>query len=124
VVDVVATSALDSGLTRVTVTVANRGYLSTGFLASAKDLTHNEPLWADARGEGCELADPAQAHVAIGHLDGWGRGLFSGAGAIYYAYGRGTTGAKTLAWVVRGHGTLELRVGSCRVGWVTRRVTV
>ena len=123
-VDVAATSALDSGLTRVTVTVANRGYLSTGFLASAKDLTHNEPLWADARGEGCELADPAQAHVAIGHLDGWGRGLFSGAGAIYYAYGRGTTGAKTLAWVVRGHGTLELRVGSCRVGWITRRVTV
>ena len=115
---------LESGLTRVTVTVENRGYLPTGILASAKELTHNEPLWADARGEGCELADPAHAHVAIGHLDGWGRGLFSGAGAIYYAYGRGTTGAKTVSWVVQGKGTLELRVGSCRVGWTTQRVEV
>ena len=124
IVDAVETSALDSGLTRVTVTVENRGYLPTGFLASAKDLTHNEPLWADAHCEGCELTDPAHAHVAIGHLDGWGRGLFSGAGAIYYAYGRGTTGAKTVSWVVRGSGTLDLRVGSCRVGWTTRRVMI
>jgi hypothetical protein len=82
------------------------------------------PLWADARAEGRELTDPAQAHVAIGHLDGWGRGLFSGAGAIYYPYSRGTTGAKTVSWGVRGKGTLELRVGSCRVGWITRRVTI
>ena len=124
VVDTVETSALDSGLTRVTVIVENHGYLPTGFLASAKDLSHNEPLWADVRCEGCKLTDPAQAHLAIGHLDGWGRGLFSGAGAIYYAYGRGTTGAKTVSWVVRGSGTLELRVGSCRVGWITRRVTI
>ena len=116
--------ALGQGLTRIGATVENRGYLPTQILASAKDLTHNEPLWADVACEGCELADPALAHVAIGHLDGWGRGLFSGAGAIYYAFGRGTTGAKSLAWVVHGKGTVELRVGSCRVGWVTRRVVV
>jgi hypothetical protein len=124
VVDAVKTEALASGLTRVTVTVENRGYLPTGVLASAKDLTHNEPLWADARAEGCELADPAQAHVAIGHLEGWGRGLFSGTGALYYALSRGTTSAKTLSWVVRGAGTLDLRVGSCRVGWIARRIEV
>jgi hypothetical protein len=124
VVDAVKTEALASGLTRVTVTVENRGYLPTGVLASAKDLTHNEPLWADARAEGCELADPAQAHVAIGHLEGWGRGLFSGTGALYYALSRGTTSAKTLSWVVRGSGTLDLRVGSCRVGWIARRIEV
>ncbi|MET0344920.1 MAG: M14 family metallopeptidase [Casimicrobiaceae bacterium] len=116
--------ALGHGLTRIGATVENRGYLPTQILASAKDLTHNEPLWADVTCEGCELADPALAHVAIGHLDGWGRGLFSGAGALYYAFGRGTTGAKSLAWIVHGKGTMELRVGSCRVGWITRRVAV
>jgi len=122
--DAVDVTTLGQGLTRIGVTVENRGYLSTQILPSAKDLTHNEPLWADVACDGCELADPALAHVAIGHLDGWGRGLFSGAGALYYAFGRGTTGAKSLAWVVRGTGTVELRVGSCRVGWITRRVDV
>ena len=43
------TAPLEPGLTRVTVTVENRGYLPTGILASAKELTHNEPLWADAQ---------------------------------------------------------------------------
>jgi zinc carboxypeptidase len=122
--EAVDVTELSPGLTRIGATVENRGYLSTQILASAKDLTHNEPLWADVACTGCELADPALAHVAIGHLDGWGRGLFSGAGALYYAFGRGTTGAKSLAWIVRGKGTVELRVGSCRVGWITRRVEV
>ena len=49
-----------------------------------RTLTHNEPLWADARCDGCELADPDLAHREIGHLDGWGRGLFDGSGALYY----------------------------------------
>ena len=115
---------LADGLTRVTATVANHGYLPTMILASAKELTHNEPLWMDVRCDGCELADPALAHVSVGHLDGWGRGLFSGAGAIYYAFGRGTTGARTLTWIVRGKGTVDLTAGSCRVGHVTKRVTI
>jgi hypothetical protein len=123
-VEAIDVTPLGTGLTRVTVTVGNRGYLPTQILASAKDLTHNEALWADAKCDGCELADPSHAHVAIGHLDGWGRGLFSGAGALYYSHSRGTTGAKSVAWVVRGKGTVELRVGSCRVGWTTRRVEI
>ncbi len=124
VVDAVATTALGSGLTRVTLTVENHGYLPTFILSSAKALTHNEPLWADAACEGCELSDPGLAHREIGHLDGWGRGLFDGSGAIYYAQTRGTTGARTVSWVVRGRGVLVLRVGSCRVGWTTRRVEI
>ena len=123
-VEAVEVTPLGQGLTRIAVTVENRGYLPTYVLSSAKALSHNEPLWADATCDGCQLADPSRAHVEIGHLDGWGRGLFSGAGALYYAYGRGTTGAKSLAWVVHGRGRVNLRVGSCRVGWVERSVEV
>ena len=124
VVDSVETTALSTGLTRVTLTVANHGYLPTFILASAKALTHNEPLWADASCDGCELAEPGLTHREIGHLDGWGRGLFDGSGALYYQHTRGTTGARTVAWVVRGRGTLNIRVGSCRVGWTTRRIEI
>ena len=124
VIDDIETEVLSQGVTRVTVTVANHGYLPTFILASAKDLTHNEPLWADVSCDGCELAEPGQAHREIGHLDGWGRGLFDGSGAIYYMLTRGTTGARTVSWVVRGSGAVDLRVGSCRVGWITRRVPI
>lgn len=124
VVDAVQTAALSPELTRVTVTVANHGYLPTYILASAKELTHNEALWADASCSGCELADAGHAHREIGHLDGWGRGLFDGSGALYSALTRGTTGARTLSWVVRGRGVLSLRVGSCRVGWTTREISI
>jgi hypothetical protein len=124
VVDPVETASLSPELTRVTVTVANHGYLPTYVLASARALTHNEPLWADAQCTGCELADPELAHREIGHLDGWGRGLFDGSGALYYTRTRGTTGSRTVSWVVRGRGVLNLRIGSCRVGWTTRDVEI
>ena len=73
---------------------------------------------------GCELADPDLAHREIGHLDGWGRGLFDGSGALYYTRTRGTTGARTMSWVVRGRGVVSLKVGSCRVGWTTRDIQI
>ena len=124
VVDPVDIAGLSPELTRVTVTVANHGYLPTYVLASAKALTHNEPLWADVQCTGCELAEPELAHREIGHLDGWGRGLFDGSGALYYTRTRGTTGARTLSWVVRGKGMVSLRIGSCRVGWTTREIEI
>jgi len=106
------------------VTVANHGYLPTFILDSAKALTHNEPLWTDVVCEGCELTEPSLAHREIGHLDGWGRGLFSGAGALYYMQTQGTTGARTVSWVVSGRGTITVRAGSCRVGWTTQRIEI
>ncbi|HET9045756.1 MAG TPA: M14 family metallopeptidase [Casimicrobiaceae bacterium] len=112
------------GLTRVTATVENRGYLPTFVLSSAKALSHNEPLWADVTCTKCELVDPALAHREIGHLDGWGRGLFDGSGALYYAYTRGTTGARTFKWTLRGKGSIDLKVGSCRVGWTSQKVNI
>jgi hypothetical protein len=37
---------------------------------------------------------------------------------------RGTTGARTVSWVVRGRGVVRLKVGSCRVGWTLRDIQI
>ena len=115
----------DDGVARVTVTVRNDGYLPTYVLSSAKQLAHNEPLYVDAEASGCTLIDEARdKHREIGHLDGWGRGLFDGTGAMFYISGRGNTANHTLSYAVRGRGTLVLRIGSCRVGWIDTLVEV
>jgi hypothetical protein len=111
-------------VTRIDVTVENRGYLPTYVLSSAKKLAWNEPLYADVEADGCALIDAGEAHREIGHLDGWGRGLHDGTGALYYMRSRGTSGARTVTWTVRGRGRLRLRVGSCRVGWISQVVEV
>lgn len=115
---------LGDGLCRVELTVENHGYLPTYVLASAKHLQDNEPLWAEASARGCELTDPDDARREIGHLDGWGRGRGDGTGSTFYLRTRGSTGRRTVRWTVRGEGVLDVRVGSCRVGWTDHRVEV
>lgn len=109
---------LGGELARVSVDVENQGYLPTFVLGSARELSHNEPLYAEVTVEGCELAGDARREV--GHLEGWGRGLYDGTGALYFLRSRGSTGRARVSYVVRGRGTLTLSVGSCRVGWVER----
>lgn len=115
----VAEQALGEGLREVRVTVENHGYLPTWVLNGARSLPWNEPLYLDARAEGCALQGPS--HREVGHLDGWGRGLH-GAGSIFFLRSRGNSNARTLSLVVAGRGTLSLRVGSCRTGFVERAV--
>lgn len=117
-------SALSDDLTRVTITVQNRGYLPTHILSSAKNLDFNEPLYAVFETEGCALDDPTDSRSDIGHLDGWGRGLYDGSDALYYLSSRGNTGARRLSVVVRGKGRLAVRVGSCRTGWIQEVIDV
>ncbi len=112
------------GLTRVELRIANDGYLGTYGLASAKPLDFNEPIYATAIAHGCELVDPGRAYQSLGHLDGWGRGLHSGANMPAYPGTRGSTNAAWVTYLVRGHGALEVRAGSCRAGFVTARVEV
>lgn len=115
----------DDGVARVAVTVRNEGYLPTYILSSSKALEHNEPLYIDAVADGCELVDaPRDAHRQIGHLDGWGRGMFDGTSSLFYVSGRGNTAEATVSYAVRGSGTLKLRVGSCRTGWIDELVEV
>jgi hypothetical protein len=115
---------LAEGLFKVTVTVRNTGYLPTYVLSSAKSLEHAEPVRITATGEGLELVDTDRAPRTVGHLDGWGRGLHDGSGALYFQRSRGNTGEGSVTFVVRGHGELSLRAGSCRVGHVSTRVKV
>lgn len=112
------------GLTRVEITVENHGYLPTYVLSSAKKLEWNEPLTVAAEATGCMLVEPAAGRVEIGHLDGWGRGRYSGSQALYYTRSRGNTSSRRAVFMVKGQGELRLRVGACRVGWIDTRVTI
>ncbi len=112
----VESTPLGGDHTLITVTVQNEGYLSTAGVPSAKKLPWNEPLSIEISGEGiAALGGPGRRE--IGHLDGWGRGLFGGA-SIFFLRSRGNFGTRVVEQVVRGHGTLRVRVGACRVGWI------
>lgn len=112
------------GLTRVEVKLENDGYLGSYGVPSAKKLDFNEPCYATARAERCELVDPGAAHQALGHLDGWGHGLHTGLNLPAYPGTRGTTNAAWAVYLVRGTGTLDIRAGSCRAGFVTVRIEI
>jgi hypothetical protein len=116
--------ALPGGVTRVEVRIENDGYLGTYGVPSAKKLDFNEPLYATCRAEKCELVDPGAAHQTLGHLDGWGHGLHTGANLPAYPGTRGTTNTAWATYLVRGSGVLDVRVGAARVGFVGARIEV
>ena len=110
------------GVSQVSIVVGNHGYLPTFVLASSKKLPWNEGLWANAKAIGCKLGPAEKPHQEIGHLEGWGRGLYDGSGAIYYQRSRGNVSHKKLSWTVEGTGQLEVTVSSCRVGETTVKI--
>lgn len=100
--------------TRVELRIANRGYLGTPGLPSAKALPHAEPLRLRVRAEaGATLLGPDQ--IEIGHLDGWGAGLHGGP-SVFAPWTRGNGHERFVTLVVRGGGRLQLELASCRVG--------
>ena len=115
---------LPGELTRVEVQIYNEGYLGSYGIPSAQALDFNEPVYASARTTGCELVDPGAAHQILGHLDGWGHGLHTGANLPAYPGTRGTTHAAWAIYLVRGAGALDVRAGSCRAGFVSAHVAV
>ena len=108
--------------TRIDIRVANHGYLGTCGVPSAKTLPHVEPLRLSARGEGVTLIAPALAVVEIGHLDGWGGGLYGGP-SVFSPWTRGNGHERFVTLVATGTGSVQVEVGSCRVG-VQRLVVV
>ncbi|MDO9018276.1 MAG: M14 family metallopeptidase [Deltaproteobacteria bacterium] len=118
----VEASPLEGDHTLVTVTVQNEGYLSTAGIPSAKKLPWNEPVSVEFRGEGVDVVGGG-ARRELGHLEGWGRGLYGGA-SLFFQRSRGNVGTRVVEQVVRGRGTLQVRVGACRVGWVEASVSV
>jgi hypothetical protein len=111
------------GHTRIHIRVANRGYLASHGLPSAKALPHSEPLRLTARGEGVTLLAPAEAIVEIGHLDGWGSGLHGGP-SVFSPWTRGNGHERFVTLVTTGTGKVHVEVGSCRVGQQTLVVDV
>ncbi len=110
-------------LTRIDLRIVNRGYMGTYGLSSAKKLPHSEPLRMTTECDGVKLAAPGEAVVEIGHLDGWGRGLYNGP-TIFAPWTRGNIHEKFVTLVAEGKGRLRVRVGSCRVGYRSVDVTV
>ncbi len=119
---VVAQDKTDSH-TRIHLRIANHGYLGTCGAPSAKALPHAEPLRLKARAEGLTLLAPAEAVLEIGHLDGWGGGLYGGP-SVFSPWTRGNGHEKFVTLVVQGQGRLHVEVGSCRVGVHTLVVDV
>jgi hypothetical protein len=111
------------GHTRIDLRIVNRGYLATFGLPSAKALPHAEPLRLTASGDGVRRVAPAEAVVEIGHLEGWGAGLYGGPN-IFMPWTRGNGHERFVALVAEGKGTLRVKVGSCRVGYRTLDVPV
>ena len=114
-VEVVAKEKLAGGLTKIEIRVANRGYLGTYGLSSAKKLAHSEPIRLTSECDGVKVTAPAGATIEIGHLDGWGRGLYNGMN-IFAPWTRGTVHERSVTLVTEGKGKLKVRVGSIRVG--------
>ena len=105
-------TATSGDVSRVDVRVHNHGYLPTYGLSSAKKLVWNEPVWAEARVEGCSFVDDADAKREVGHLEGWGRGKYGAIGALQIPRSRGSVSSRSLAWHVRGRGRVTV-VASC-----------
>ena len=66
---------------------------------------------------------PAEAILEIGHLDGWGAGLYGGP-SVFMPWTRGNGHERFVTLVAEGRGTLSVKVGSCRVGYRTVDVAV
>ena len=115
VVEVVKREKIGADLTRIELRIANEGYLATYGLSSAKKLTLSEPLRASLECEGLTLEAPASSVTEIGHLAGWGQGLYNGATA-FFPWTRGNAHERYVTIVVGGSGTLRATVGSVRVG--------
>lgn len=112
------------GHTRIDLRIANHGYLGTCGVPSAKTLPHAEPLRLTARAEGgVKLLAPAEAVLEIGHLDGWGGGLYGGP-SVFSPWTRGNGHERFVTLIASGTGTLQVEVRSCRVGTLSLAVDV
>lgn len=116
-VEVLRRDILGKNLTRIELRVANRGYLGTYGLSSARKLPHSEPLRLTVQcSGGVQLGAPLESVIELGHLDGWGQGLYSGI-SIFAPWTRGNVHEKFVTLVAEGKGRVTVKVGSCRVGY-------
>lgn len=114
---------LANATTQLDIEIINTGYLATHGMPSAQKLPHVEPLRLTTSGVGVTRLAPGEEITQIGHLEGWGRGLYGGIN-IFAPWSRGNSNSKRVAIVLEGAGTFNIKVGSCRVGFQTLTVDV
>ena len=109
--------------TRIDVRINNLGYLPSYGIPSSKDLPHAEPLRVTTQVEGLTLLAPTEAVLEIGHLEGWGGGLYGGP-SVFAPWTRGNGHQRVVSFVVQGQGKLHVEVRSCRSGSQTLSIDV
>jgi hypothetical protein len=116
-------TALGNDVRSLSVGVENLGYLPSYVLASSKELPHNEELWVELQPKG-ELRIDGETRRKLGHLEGWGHGLFGPAAGVHIARSRGTSNRARADFVVRGRGELTLCVRSARTGTLLQNLVI
>ena len=107
---------------RVEIEVRNAGYLPTYILDSAKKLALDARVFVEVEASGGCSIDARDARLEVGHLEGWGRGLY--AEFIFYLQSRGSVSRRTVSLPVRGSGRLRVRAKGLRVGEVVKEIAV
>jgi hypothetical protein len=107
---------------RVEVEVANSGYLPSYVLDSAKKLTPSPTIFVEVEAISGVTIDPRDARTEVGHLEGWGRGLYNE--YIFYQRSRGSVSRRSVSIPVKGRGKLRVRAKGLRVGEVVKELTV
>ncbi|MFY8087851.1 MAG: hypothetical protein ACOVOG_11570, partial [Rubrivivax sp.] len=110
--------------TQIELRIVNRGYLASHGLPSARELPLSEPMRLSVRASGdAQVLAPAESVIEIGHLDGWGTGLHGGP-STFAPWTRGNGHERFVTLVVRGRGTVDVVVDSCRTGRMALSLTV
>jgi hypothetical protein len=107
---------------RLEIDVANTGYLPSYVLDSAKKLTPDPGVFVEVEPLGGVTIDPRDARNEVGHLEGWGRGLFNE--YIFYQRSRGSVSRRTVSVPIRGTGRVRVRAKGLRVGEVVKEIAV
>jgi hypothetical protein len=107
---------------RVEIEIANTGYLPSYVLDSAKKLTPDPSVFVEVEPLGGCTIDPRDARTEVGHLEGWGRGLYNE--YLFYQRSRGSVSRRTVSVPVRGTGRVRVRAGGLRVGEVVKEIAV
>jgi hypothetical protein len=107
---------------RVEIEVANPGYLPSYVLDSAKKLTPDTGVFVEVEPLGGCTIDPRDARTEVGHLEGWGRGLYNE--YLFYQRSRGSASRRTVSVPVRGKGRVRVRAKGLRVGEVVKEIAV
>ncbi|MCH8506383.1 MAG: peptidase M14, partial [Ectothiorhodospiraceae bacterium] len=108
----------------IRISVANHGYLPTNGISAGREAPWNTPGEANYGSHGCDLLEPLQRGQTLGHLDGWGRGLGQASQMPWFQHSSGSDNRARASWIVRGTGTVTIKVGSPRLGYVERCIPV